>query len=305
MTNSEDAKFELLAKRIHPDSKLLRRWKLKGGVSAQVTAIEIERPDGLTQKLVVRRHGPVDLKRNPRIAEDEYRLLQILQAEDLPVPAPCYVDALGEIFPTPCLVVEYIEGDMDFASLDRTSLISQLAVSLARIHDISPGHLDLSFLPRQTEIYARKLGERPARLDESLGEGRIREALEAAWPLPQRNADALLHGDFWPGNTLWRAGRLVSILDWEDALVGDPLEDLANSRLEVLWMFGVEAMRGFTDRYQSVADLDLSDLPYWDLCATLRPASRLSEWAAGEDKEAAMREGHRLFVAQAFERLGL
>jgi aminoglycoside phosphotransferase (APT) family kinase protein len=39
----------------------------------------------------------------------------------------------------------------------------------------------------------------------------------------------LLHGDFWPGNALWRDGALVAILDWEDAAIGDPLADVANA----------------------------------------------------------------------------
>ena len=45
----------------------------------------------------------------------------------------------------------------------------------------------------------------------------IRDALEAVWPLGSRNADKLMHGDYWPGNTLWKDGRLVGIIDWEDA----------------------------------------------------------------------------------------
>jgi aminoglycoside phosphotransferase (APT) family kinase protein len=33
---------------------------------------------------------------------------------------------------------------------------------------------------------------------------------------------------------LWRDGRIVAVIDWEDAQVGDPLADLANTRLELL-----------------------------------------------------------------------
>jgi hypothetical protein len=51
MTESkEDKKFEQLVQKIDPHSKLLRTWALKGGISAQVTALELERPDGQTKK---------------------------------------------------------------------------------------------------------------------------------------------------------------------------------------------------------------------------------------------------------------
>ncbi len=31
----------------------------------------------------------------------------------------------------------------------------------------------------------------------------------------------LLHGDFWPGNTLWRNGSLLAVIDWEQPAAGD------------------------------------------------------------------------------------
>jgi aminoglycoside phosphotransferase (APT) family kinase protein len=177
-----------------------------------------------------------------------------------------------------------------------------MAAHLAAIHRVDGSRPDLSFLPAQDELCAATLAWRPAQLDDSLSEGAIRDALAVAWPFPHRNKPALLHGDYWPGNILWKDGRLVAIVDWEDAARGDPLADLANSRLEVLWAFGVEAMRLFTHHYTSMATaLDASALPYWDLYAALRPASKLSTWGLDEATETAMREGHRLFVAQAIE----
>ncbi len=62
----EDAKFQQLVRKIDTRSSLLRTWMLEGGVSARVTALEIERPDGLTEKMIVRQHGEADLKQNPR-----------------------------------------------------------------------------------------------------------------------------------------------------------------------------------------------------------------------------------------------
>jgi aminoglycoside phosphotransferase (APT) family kinase protein len=299
----EDKKFAQVIQKIDPQSKLLRTWELKGGVSARVTALEIERPGGQTQKMIVRQHGEVDLKHNPRVAADEFELLRLLQSVGLAAPVPYHLDQSGEIFSTPYVVIEYIEGKPEFAPSHLPDLILQLATHLSRIHQVDCSNLDMSFLPEQEKIYAEKLSERPAQVDESLDEGHIREALESAWPLPQRNTSVLLHGDFWPGNLLWRDGQLVAVIDWEDAQLGDPLADVANSRLEILWAFGLDAMHSFTQQYQSMTTIDFTHLPYWDLCAALRPASKIAQWGLDDITEKNMREGHRLFITQAFEKL--
>jgi hypothetical protein len=128
MTESkEDKKFEQLVQKIDPYSKLLRTWALKGGISAQVTALEIERPDGQTKKMIVRQHGDVDLKHNPHVAADEFKLLQLLQSVGLATPTPYHLDQSGEIFPTPYVVIEYIEGTPEFAPSNLNHLILQLA----------------------------------------------------------------------------------------------------------------------------------------------------------------------------------
>ncbi len=299
----DDQKFAQVVRKIDPQSKLLRTWELKGGVSAQVTALEIEQPDGQSKKMIVRQHGPVDLKTNPQVAADEFKLLRILQAAGLATPAPYYLDRTGEIFSTPYVVIEYVDGRTEFAPANLAGFLLQLATHLSSIHRIDCSNLDLSFLPQQEKVYTEKLRERPARLDESIDEGRIRDTLERVWPLPQRNASVLLHGDYWPGNILWRDGQLVAVVDWEDAKVGDPLADLASSRLEILWAFGIDAIHRFTHHYQAVTPIDCTNLPYWDLCAALRPAFKIAEWAADDIAEQTMREGHRLFIAQAFDEL--
>jgi aminoglycoside phosphotransferase (APT) family kinase protein len=147
--------------------------------------------------------------------------------------------------------------------------------------------------------------DRPPALDAAGDEARIRDALEAVWPPPQRNRSVLLHGDSWPGNVLWKTGELVAIIDWEDAAVGDPLADVGNSRLEILWAFGVEGMQSFTQQYQAMAAIDFTSLPYWDLCAALRPIAKIGEWVEDETTERAMRERLHWFIAQALDRLSL
>lgn len=47
--------FEHLVQQLAPHGKLLRTWPLQGGISAQMTALELALPDGQTQKMIVRR----------------------------------------------------------------------------------------------------------------------------------------------------------------------------------------------------------------------------------------------------------
>jgi aminoglycoside phosphotransferase (APT) family kinase protein len=304
------ATLEHLAQRIEPQSRLLRAWPLTGGISAQMTALEMEQPGGRVERLIVRQPGEATLKRNPSAATDEYRLLRVLSAGGLPVPVPRYLDESGELFTAPYLVLEFIAGETALAPSCREDFIAQMAAPLAAIHRLGDVHQELSFLPEQSRKIARTLTARPPVLDVSLDEGRIREALEPVWPLPQSSEPVLLHGDFWPGNLIWRDGRIAAVIDWEDAAIGDRLYDVATSRLDILWVFGADAMHDFTARYQAMTSTDFANLPYWDLIAALRPVSQIAEWgdvypALGrmDITEESMRDGHARFVAQAFARL--
>jgi aminoglycoside phosphotransferase (APT) family kinase protein len=290
--------FERLVQRHDPTAILTRAYRLSGGVSALITALEIERADGTPIQFVVREHGETDRARNLQIARDEFRLMQIARARGLSVPEPYYLDESCDLFPVPVLVTELIDGTATFAPADIDRYLDRSAAELAKIHAVAASP-ELAFLPRLDSAPGPPL----AQLDEELGEKRIRDALMTNRSGARQNPDCLLHGDYWPGNLLWQDGQLVSVVDWEDAALGDPLADLSNSRLELLWAFGVEAMDIFTSRYLSLAAIDSAALPYWDLLAALRPCSKLSTWDLDAATERQMRERHRWFVDQALERL--
>jgi aminoglycoside phosphotransferase (APT) family kinase protein len=148
-----------------------------------------------------------------------------------------------------------------------------------------------------------------------LREGFLRDLLVAHWPPPEPDRLVLLHGDFWAGNLLWRGDEIVAVIDWEDASLGDPLVDVATTRLDLLWAFGREAMTAFTDHYLFLTAPAPADpgpvwrpagLALWDLVAALRPAGAFSAWVADwpafgrpDMNAATMRERHRFFLNQA------
>lgn len=114
----------------------------------------------------------------------------------------------------------------------------------------------------------------------------------------------LLHGDLWPGNVLWREGQIAAIVDWEDAAIGDPLRDLAVSRLELLWAYDQGALEDFTERYhRAQPHVDLSALPTRDLEAAERLTRQLQNWGLDPGTETTMRERAGGFAAEARQRL--
>lgn len=298
------ASLHHLLQQFSPGAELARWWDLAGGFAAEMTALEVRLPSGEVRKVIARLHGDKVLETNPDIALDQFRLLQNLTKTRLPVPRPLHLDQTGETFDQPILVLEYVEGSTQVPPEDLGSCLPQMAEMLARIHNIDPHTNDLKFLPSAEKQNNKRISQRPDVMDETLQEGRIRDVLEQAWPLPQGNTPTLLHGDFWPGNVLWLGGEISAVIDWEDASIGDPVEDVANARMEILWSFGQAAMDAFTAEYRSMSNADFSLLPWWDLCAALRPAGRLADWSTNKEEERQMREDHAIFVEQALRKIG-
>ena len=299
-----------MLQRFAPHSKLLRAQSLIGGISAQMTALEIEQADGQIQKWVLRQPRPSQ----PQAAKQAYRLLQSLYAAGLAVPRPLYLDETREIFPTPYLVIEYIEGQPEFAPTNPTRFAQQIAAQLAKIHQTALPPTEAVFLKPIPQGFHHLSGRQPIAQAALPNQAHLYHLLQSQWPPSPRNAPVLLHGDFWPGNWLWHHEQLAAVIDWEDAALGDPLMDFAICRFDLFWIFGPAVMNLFSQHYQSLITLDPTDLPYWDLFAALRIAHMVGEdlntWAAffhplGRTDITAqtIMEHYNLFTTQALDRL--
>ncbi len=317
----ESEAFERAAQRAVPDGRLLRIWPLEGGISAGMTALEIQTPDGRVKKLVLR-----CVKQDPQSAGTEFHLLRWARTAGLSVPEPLFFGAADEIFADPYLLLGYVEGEPAFTTADLDLLTGQMAEELAKIHTtgrgLAGGSAEGANASETGPVFPRPLIPEFVRAiqcstvaDPSFEVILIRDTLRSAWPFPHRNPPTLLHGDYWPGNILWRDGRLAAVVDWEDAALGDPLADLAIARLDLRWIFGRKAMETFTARYQALNPVDFTALPYWDLCAALRLArlacENLAEWVGffapygrGDISEHSIRADYQDFVERAFEQLG-
>lgn len=274
--------------------------RLEGGVSARATRWDVQLSDGSVRRVVLRRPAWGDHTTSVRRASNEERVLRSLNGL-VKVPKVVAVDLEG-----PTLVLDYVEGTPCFASPLSAGAVERLACELATVHRATDT-LELGFLPDREATVEHLLSVEPATFDDDLRERQVRRLLRS-WTPKRLNAPQLLHGDYWPGNVLWKDGEIVAIIDWEESERGDPLADLAVARLDLLWAFGVSVMEHFTRVYFAENPVQRDELPWWDLVAALRPMSHLSQWATAyapppisrpDVNESSMRRDHRWFVEQA------
>jgi aminoglycoside phosphotransferase (APT) family kinase protein len=299
------AQAEQLLRTIRPDWRLVQLQAVSGATSARVSRLDAEDESGQRTVLLLHQYGAANLKHDPHAAQSEFHLLELLHAAGIAVPRPYLADESGAIVPRPCLLQEFVDGDRIHDPPDLAAFLTQLAATLAAVHDARIPLSAVPFLADVRDYAAVRIGTGSLSPDDFAGQTQIRAALRSVWPPPQVNEPRVLHGDYWPGNVLWRDGRLVAVIDWEDALFGDPLADLGVARLEIAWIYGQAAMETFTRHYQSVRPvLDTTTLPSWDLWAALRACEfPMSTWQLPSEQVATMRAGLEEFAARALEQV--
>lgn len=269
------AQFAPVARRLDPRARLTGVRRLTGGMSAQITVLELAGPTA--ERVVVRQYGAKNVAADARPAATETRLLSVLRSAGIPVPDPRLADDSSQLLDGPYAVIGFVPGAGPAAAWSQ-SLAEQLVDVLVRLHRLDAAPVQDWLRPYAARV-DRWLARSPAEPDEPMRETTIRRLLGAWWPHRVELTPRILHGDFWPGNTLWASDRLLAVIDWEDAAWGDQRSDLANIRLELLWAYGRQACEDFTRRYQDAfADVDFTDQPFWDLVAATRPVGRLAEW---------------------------
>ena len=298
----DQAALRKIVAAIDPELRLTDNGRQPGGVSAQVTLIETQAPDGESSRLMLRQYGAANLRADPHVAVHEFRLLSLLHEAGLPVPKPYRADESCAVLPGPWLVVEFIDGmtiiEPDQLSFPLPAFTGQLAAFQAQLHRAPIALVDVPYLIDINTRAKRMMETWPAAPDQALNEPAIRTALERIWPPPQANEPVILHGDFWPGNALWRDGTLVGVIDWEDAAAGDPLADVANTRMELTMTFGASAALEFTETYRELMPgLDITALSHWDLYVALRHTGRMAEWGLSPSDLSRLQAGHREFTA--------
>ncbi len=180
----------------------------------------------------------VRLPRRPSAAallDKEWTWLPQFSGLPLEVPLPHARGLATGDFPYPYSVVPWIDGDL--ATPDNLGDPVTAALTLAgflQALQVQPAHGappagDANHM-RGVDLSAMDARTRPAmaacadEMDLAAAERLWQAALEAG---PRQGAPVWLHGDLKADNLLARQGRLVAVLDWGLAAVGDPAADYA------------------------------------------------------------------------------
>ncbi|MBA2449043.1 MAG: phosphotransferase family protein [Chloroflexi bacterium] len=193
--------------------------------------------------VVLRRPPPGPLAPSAHDVLREYRVMRGLHGGPVPVPRPLLACEDLTVIGAPFFVMERVAGDAlrqdlppDFtegSAEARRGFGEEAIDALAALHTLDPGVVGLGDLGRPSGYLSRQL----RRWREQLDFARTRSADDldwvAAWleeTLPAENEEGrLVHGDYKLDNLLFAPSppaRLLAVVDWELATLGDPLADL-------------------------------------------------------------------------------
>jgi aminoglycoside phosphotransferase (APT) family kinase protein len=207
---------------------------------------------------------------------------------DTPVPVPRTVLAHSgtDLIGAPFYVMELVEGVVYRSAADLSRLDADGAEALghafidalAELHLVDPAAVGLADFGRPEGYLTRQV----SRWTKQLASSRSREvpgfddlAVRLADAVPDTQRASIVHGDFRLDNAIVAAddpGRVLAILDWEMATLGDPLADLAlftlfwegwagldNPIAATPTEHGFPSAAALTRRYAERTGLDLGD----------------------------------------------
>jgi aminoglycoside phosphotransferase (APT) family kinase protein len=195
---------------------------------------------GLSTGVVLRRppRGPL-----PPSAHDvlrEARLLHALEPTPVRVPTVLAVCDDESVIGSPFYVMQEVQGDVITDSMpealdtpdERSRVADELIDSLVELHSVDWTAIGLEGFGKPSGYLERQL----RRFNGLWEHNRTRELPEVeqvgSWlaaNMPDSPPATIVHGDYRLGNTMFASNspaRLIAILDWEMATIGDPLADV-------------------------------------------------------------------------------
>jgi len=278
---SPNDRFSELVSAHVPGAVIRGASALTGGVSADATLVHIEAPTGGLRTLVLREHGDNHCGHEAAL---EFQLLERLHSLGVSVPKPLGFGGGDGPNQHPYVLLEFIEGSTDMPSSVAKARITAAANKLISIHSLKtdslpklPLRLDplpelLDFLPDGAEW--EELRSKLLRMNSTTFTGK----------------GVLLHGDYWPSNIVWAGGKLVGVIDWEDAAIGDPLSDVACACLELRYIHGDWGAECFLNAYSTQRYVDPVRLALWQAYVAAAGNQSMGGWGLEPSRVQTMRK---------------
>jgi aminoglycoside phosphotransferase (APT) family kinase protein len=212
----------------------------------------------------------------------EVRLLQVLKQEGIPVP-----EVIASSPDPNAAILEFFDGENDFtlieSAAERDKVAQQFAEFMARWHAIPAERFaDIGFKAPSTpaEYITEDLKVWEAGHFPLLKEPVPIVTFACRWlrrNIPEPPArPVLVQGDTGPGQFIWKGGRILTIVDWELASLGDPMRDLAHIRARDVW-YPTGNLQHWFKYYSDAAGipLDHKKISYYTVIAMLTTALAL------------------------------
>lgn len=247
---------------------------------------------GAPEHLVLR----VDAEeRSDAPAERESRLVAAVRAGGVPAPEVLAAgDADGPLGRSwwvrrrlPATVTLAELADRPDLAAARAGIVGDCGRVLGQIHRLPPELVDDRTIAADEILDA--LGS-VAAWPEPVREPVRRVLDQLAGRVPDRQVDAVVHGDPRPTALLADGGGLVAVLDWDACGLGDPASDLGLLCATTWRSSGAAAVAGLGDRevlraaHRAESGIEVSpgDLWWWETAHSLRIAASLTDDATVE-----------------------
>lgn len=192
-------------------------------------AVDVARAGASNLELFLRLAREGDPANSGAALARETRVVRALAGTGIPVPA------VHGVLPDPHAVVfERVPGRSDLHAMpvpQQDAVYRHYLEILGRLHGLDPARLDLDFEPPRSAVECA-MAEVDALASGVLSPSRPLARFGVEWL--RRNAPktvarvALVHGDAGIANFLFVGDRITSVIDWEWAHLGDPMEDLGS-----------------------------------------------------------------------------
>ena len=224
--------------------------KMPGGASREIWSFDcaMERGGETSRRAMVLRRDP-GAHNISTSRRHEFMVIRAAFEERIPVPEVFWVSEDPAVLGSAFFIMERIDGETlarrllrdDTYARAREVMPAQLAEILAKIHRIDPVKHKLDFLAQPGDNAALSEVKRYEETFRFLAlEPHPAFELAFRWLLkrvPKTPRKTLVHGDYRIGNVVFGPEGVRSILDWELAHLGDPMEDVGWMCVRA-WRFG-------------------------------------------------------------------